>query len=299
MAAKIKSKSEIAVDVFIYLIIALASITFIYPIIYVFSVSVSDLAAINAGKVWLYPVGFNLDAYRVVLTDKMILRGYMNTILYSTTGPLLLLLITSLAAYPLSLKKFRARRILSIYFIITMFLNAGMIPNFILIKNLKLIDTIWAIILPMALNVWDILVLRTSFESIPISLHESAYLDGANNFRVLLQIVIPLSIPTYAALFLFSMVDHWNSFFPALLYLTSYEKMPLQNVLRKLIVDADVLSGAATRGIATHAAGVADDTFVESLKMAAIIVSIGPIILIYPFLQKYFIKGVLVGAVKG
>ncbi len=299
MAGLIKSKSEIVVDVFIYIIIILATLMFIYPIVYVFSVSVSDLEAINAGKVWLFPIGFNINAYRVVLTDSMILRGYMNTILYSTTGPLLLLLITSLAAYPLSIKKFRARKILSIYFIITMFFNAGMIPNFILIKNLNMIDTIWAIILPMALNVWDILVLRTSFESIPLSLHESAYLDGANNFRVLLQIVIPLSIPTYAALFLFSMVDHWNSFFPALLYLTSYEKMPLQNVLRKLIVDADVLSGAATRGIAAHISGAADDTFVESLKMAAIIVSIGPIILIYPFLQKYFIKGVLVGAVKG
>ena len=280
----------------------LFSFVMLYPLLYVFSVSVSDLHAIMLGKVKLFPVGFQGQAYRITFLNPDIWRAYLNTILYSVTGTLLVLLINSLTAFPLSYRDLYGRNVLTIFFAITMFFAGGLIPTYLVISGLGMIDTIWAIILPTAVGPWYIIIFRTNFEQIPRSLIEAAEMDGARSWGVYLRIILPLSKPILATIALFAIVGHWNNFFGPLIYLSSNSKMPLQVYLRSLIVtptfESAHIAGAwldmLRQGESAHIAGL-----LEALRMASILVSLGPILLVYPFLQRYFVKGVLVGSFKG
>ncbi|MGQ9630928.1 MAG: carbohydrate ABC transporter permease [bacterium] len=286
-------------DIANYLFLSFVLFVTLYPFLYVFFVSISDPAAVSRGEVGILPMGFQLATYTIVLRNQMIARAYLNTILYTVFGTFLTLLITCLTAYPLSQTRLRGRKVITVIYAITMFFSGGLIPTFLVVKNLRMVDTIWAIIIPWSFGTWYIIIARTNFMRLPESLIESAYIDGANDWQVLFHVVLPLSKAILATLTLFIAVGFWNNFFTPLIYLNSANKMPLQIVLRQLLMfDQNTIQGLP--GIVREKlSGMTGPGLLISINMATIIVATGPIILIYPFVQKYFVKGVLVGAIKG
>ena len=273
---------------FLFLLITL------YPFWYVVIVSLSDGKAVLSGQVGLLPVNFTLDTYKVVLRDSSILTGFKNTVLYTTLGTLINLVCTSMCAYPLSRPDLLGKKQIMGMIVFTMFFSGGMIPSYLVMNQMKLIDTIWAMVLPGAISTYNMIVMRTFFMGIPESLHESACLDGANDWQVLVRIVLPLSMPIMATMLLFYAVGHWNSYMNALLYLNSKSLFPLQSILRNMVVDGQ-LSEAQTQ-----VGGGSSFTVIETtMKYATIVVSTLPILMIYPFVQKYFVKGVMIGSLKG
>jgi putative aldouronate transport system permease protein len=280
--------------------LSLLTISIAIPFIYMFAISLSSPVEVGNSRVYLIPKGFNLEAYITVLQDNQILQSYWNSIRYTLLGTFYVLLIGCLTAYPLSVPRFRARRVLTIIFTVTMFFSGGLIPSFMLIKNLGLLDTSWAITLPVAFSFWNIIILRTNFQAMPQELYESAFIDGANDWQILFKIVIPLSKPILATIALFSSVGLWNAYFAPLMYLTSADMQPLTIILRRILIMNEVLSeGALNQANILEVDPVAAAGRMTSVRMATIFVTIGPIVLIYPFVQKYFVKGTLVGSIKG
>jgi putative aldouronate transport system permease protein len=262
-----------------------------------FAISVSDPAEVGRNSVVLWPKGFNFQSYRRVFEEGQIMISYWNSIRYTALGTAFVLIIGCLTAYPLSLQKFRAKRFLTVLFTITMFFNGGLIPTFMVIRNLGLLDTIWAVTLPAAFSFWNIIILRTNFQSIPKELIESAYMDGASDVHILVRIVIPLSKAILATIALFASVGLWNAFFGPLLYLSSPDMQPLTILLRRILVANESLSDTDMAGMDADPIMTLGRTL--GLRMAVIFVTIGPIVLVYPFAQKFFVKGALVGSVKG
>jgi len=275
-------------DVVNYIILALVGFIMFYPMYYVFIVSISGASYINAGTVSFIPRGIQFAAYETVFKSERIWSGYRNTFLYTGLGTLICLICTSLCAYPLSRKDFYGRKTLTVLVTLTMFINGGLIPTYLVINKLQMLNSMWAILLPPAISTYNMIVMRTSFQSIPDSLVESAYLDGANDITSFCWIILPLSKAIVATMTLFYAVYHWNSYFPAMLYLNDLKKYPVQVIMRDIVIggDANEIAGSTT-------------VLATNYKYAVIIVSIVPILLIYPLLQKYFTKGVMVGAVKG
>ena len=271
----------------------LVGLATLYPLIYVFSMSISAQEYVLRQEVWFLPKGFSLASYKLVLENQQIWTAYRNTLWYTTVGTIVNVLLTLLGAYALSRRQFFVRRQLSFLITFTMFFTGGMIPLFILINNIGLYDTRWAMILPTAVGAWYLIIAQSFFASLPESLEESAKLDGANDFVVFLRIALPVSKPIIAVLILYYAVGHWNSYFNAMLYLPSVDLQPLQMYLMK------ILTQASTELAGNMSAGIERDNIVEQLKYAAIIVAVLPVLCVYPFLQKYFVKGVMVGAVKG
>ena len=271
----------------------LVGLATLYPLIYVFSMSISAQEYVLRQEVWFLPKGFSLASYKLVFENQQIWTAYRNTLWYTTVGTIVNVLLTLLGAYALSRRQFFVRRQLSFLITFTMFFTGGMIPLFILINNIGLYDTRWAMILPTAVGAWDLIIAQSFFASLPESLEESAKLDGANDFVVFLRIALPVSKPIIAVLILYYAVGHWNSYFNAMLYLPSVDLQPLQMYLMK------ILTQASTELAGNMSAGIERDNIVEQLKYAAIIVAVLPVLCVYPFLQKYFVKGVMVGAVKG
>jgi len=278
-------------------LLCLLLLIFIYPFLYMISVSISDTFAIARGEVVLYPVGFQLQAYKAVFRNTTIWRGYMNSFLYAGLGTILTIIICSLPAYVLTVKEFKHKKIFTTFFVITMFFSGGIIPLFLVIRNLKLLDTMWSIVIPPALSAWSIILFRTNFKQIPDSLTEAAKIDGANHIWVYAKVIIPLSKAILAVVAIYSFVGYWNSYFPALMYLTSAEKQPLMIVLRKFVV---VGNFRGEMEVTLNELGEKQDGIglQRSIKMAIVLVSILPVITIYPFLQKYFISGFMIGGVK-
>jgi ABC-type glycerol-3-phosphate transport system permease component len=277
-------------------LLIIATAAFLYPFVYVLSVSISDSTAIANGQVWLWPVGIDFRAYRYVLSNDKILAAFFNTVMYAVVGCLLTLVLNILVAYPLSIKGFKAKGLVVTFFAIPMFFSGGMIPTFLLVKSLGLLDTMWSFLLP-AVGMWTIVMFRANFQNIPDSIHESAYIDGASHWRILFQLIIPLSKAIIAAITLFTAVGIWNSYYGPMLYLSSPSKYPLQVVLRAMIQgQMSIWTGKSLFDITGSGNPIGMN---RAMKMAAIIVSTGPIILVYPFLQKYFVKGVLIGSIKG
>ncbi len=274
-----------------YTILALVGFIMFYPMFYVFIVSISSAQYINQGMISFLPKGINFEAYERVLQNKDIWIGYKNTILYTVLGTFINVVLTAMCAYPLSRKEFYGRGPLTIVITLTMFISGGMIPLYLVINNLKIMNTMWAILLPSAISTYNMIVMRTSFSSIPDSLIESAYLDGANDIQILAKIIMPLSKAIIATMVLFYAVSHWNSYFPAMLYLNDKAKYPVQVIMRDIIIESDMSQAGDMSGMANVAA--------TNYKYAVIIISIVPILMVYPFIQKYFTKGVMVGAVKG
>ena len=283
--------------VFNYSLMFLLSLAFIYPFIYVIAVSLSDVGPVTRNEVWLLPRGgMDLLGYQIVLNDDTILRSYLNTIYYCLAAWIVGIVLTANIAYGLSISNLRGRGLFTILLVIPLFFEGGLIPTVLTIQTYGLMNTVWALVLPGAVTLFHVVILRTNFQVLPASLRESAAMDGANHMTILWRIYLPLSKAIIATLSLWIVVRQWNSFFAPLLYLVDDRKYPLQLVLRKLIVEQVQRGGASLDAPSSHDIQTG---LVEKLKMAAILVSIGPIILVYPFLQKYFIKGVLIGSIKG
>lgn len=267
-----------------------------YPLIYVVSASFSDPMDIFAGKVWLLPSSPTLKGYKTVFDYPDVWIGYGNSVFYTVFGTLINVFMTVLAAYPLSRKDLKYRKPIIMLFTFTMLFNAGMIPNYLLIRDLHLLNTRWALLLPGAISVYNMIIVRTFFMSnIPDELLESARLDGCSDFRFLLNIVLPLSGAVIAVITLYYAVGHWNQYFNAVLYLTDKNTYPLQVFLRNILLENSINDLSAG-----SVANESERTYLnELLKYSLIVVASAPLLAVYPFIQKYFVKGVMIGAVKG
>ena len=289
---KFKKKLRLGIADYILYLVLFVLISFtLYPVIYTVSVSISDVNAIALGKVKFLPVGFTLDSYKAIFMDNAIIRAYGYTILYSFTATFFFLIFTSMLAYALAIKEFCFRKIFTIFLIITMFISGGLIPFYLTVLSYGLEDTIWALVIPGSVSAWYVIIFRTFFHGLSPSVREAAYIDGANDFIILWRIFVPLSKALFATMILFSVVEEWNRYLYALLFLRDSSKYPLQMILRQMLISFDYEE--LNRKVEIFKVNEA------SIKSATILVTIFPIMCIYPFLQKYFVKGIMVGAIKG
>ena len=286
-----KSPGERAFDAVVLAILVLFSLLIVLPFMNLVSISVSDEYAIMGGKVSVWPVGFSFQSYLRVFQTKTIVSSYMNTILVAVVGCTASLLLTAMAAYPLAYGQFDGKGIYNAIIMITMWFSGGMIPSFIVMSKLKLVDSLLALVFASLLSAYNILILRTFFSSISISLVESARLDGANDFKVLFGIILPLSKAGLATIGLWVFVAHWNDYMNPLLYLRSVDKYTLQLVLREMVLTSE--SSSLVELIEGNRTALP-----EQLKHAAIVVAMVPVLAIYPFAQRYFVSGILLGSVK-
>lgn len=274
------------------LVISLIALVCLYPMIYVLFASLSNSALFIQHRGLLFkPLEFTLDSYVQVTKHPMILRGYLNTIFVVIAGLATNMVCTLTGGYVLSVRDFKWRKLLNRLVVFTMLFSGGMVPQYLTVKAVGLLDSYWSLILPVAINTFNLIIIRTAFESVPESLAESARLDGANDFIILFRIILPLTMPSVAVIILYYGVQHWNSWFSSMLYLQTRQKYPLQLILREILLQNDTSTMTAGGG---DTIGMSD-----TVKYAVIIVSTLPILCLYPFLQRYFVKGVMVGAVKG
>lgn len=265
----------------------------LYPFLYVLFASLSDPTEMARFRGMLfYPKGFNLEAYKAVMDNPMILTGYRNTIFYVAGGTAINLLMTTLGAYALSRRNVYFSNSIMFMIVITMVFNGGLIPTFLLVNSLGMLDTPWALLLPGAVSSFNLIIMRTAFQAVPVSLEESARIDGANDWTIMSRIIVPLSMPVIAVMILWYAVGHWNSYFSALIYLRDRDLFPLQLVLREILISN------STDSMTTDAAASDRLDIGITIKYATIIISTLPILCLYPFLQKYFVHGVLIGALK-
>ena len=298
---KKKSKRKININdrIFNYIVavvVTVLTIAVLYPIVYIVSASFSSSTAVAQGKVWLLPVDLSLKAYEAVLGYSDLWLGYRNTIFYVIVGTIINVAMTIICAYPMARRDLWGRKSLSFFFTFTMLFSGGMIPNYILVKNLGMLNTVWALMLPGAMSVYNMIVARTYIESnIPHELLESSRIDGCNDVNFFFRMVLPLSKAIIAVLALWYAVGHWNSYFSAFLYLTEKELYPLQIFLKEILVQSEFNTEMLT--------DVKEALEMQNLKLllkyAVIVVSTVPLFAFYPFVQKYFVKGVTIGSVKG
>lgn len=281
------------------LVMVILMIVCLYPMLYVLFASLSDSGKLMAHSGILFkPIGFNTAAYSAVVQNPNIINGYKNTIFILVVGVCINLFMTSLAAYFLSRKNVMFKNLVMGLMLFTMYFSGGLVPNYLLVQNIGLYDSIWALILPGAISTYNLIIMRTNFQSIPESLEEAAFLDGASHLQVLWNVILPLSKATMAVMVLYYGVAHWNAWFHASIYLQDKAKYPLQLVLKEILIANDTTSMAGQMG-SSGGTGVDDQSIGESIKYACIVVATLPILCIYPLLQKYFVKGVMIGAVKG
>jgi putative aldouronate transport system permease protein len=266
----------------------------IYPMIHILAASLSDSAAIAAHRGLLFfPKGFSIYSYQLVLENPYVFTGYKNTIIYVVLGTLLNLILTTLAAYALSRQQNKFRNIIMVMITFTMYFSGGLVPTYMLINELGLSDTRWVMIIPGAISAYNLIIMRTFFAGIPVSMEESAKIDGANDFTVLFRIFVPLAKPVIAVMTLFYGVGHWNAWFNASLYIQNRDLLPLQVILREILIQN------TTQNMTTSVEGFDKMQVAETVKYATIIVATLPILALYPFMQKYFVKGVMIGSIKG
>lgn len=275
-------------DVVVTIIMIFIALLFLLPLLYVLSCSFTDPDVVLTGKASLFPIGFTTTGYKKVFENTLLMSGFKNSLIYTTVGTLISVTIQMLAAYPLSRKDFKLRSPINFIFVLTMFIGGGMIPNYLLIVNLNLLNTMWAVILPACCSVFSIVVVRTYMEnSISYELQEAARVDGCSDFGIFMRIVLPLCRPIIFVITLFAIVGFWNSYFSALLYLSDTSLFPLQRVLQDILVVSESGVGGETPAVQ------------EQLKYVTIVVSSLPLLIIYPFFQKYFEKGMTIGGMKG
>lgn len=289
-----KSLSDQIFTTVIYTLLIIILIATVYPLIYVVSASFSNPLDLVKGNVWLFPKGFNLNAYKKVFQNKDIMNGYVNSMKYTIVGTTLNVVMTTMAAYPLSRKDFKGRNVIMLLFTFTLFFNGGLIPTFLIYKNtLGLYNNIWAMVLPAAVNVWNLIIMRTYFQSsIPMEVQEAAFIDGCSNVGTLTRIILPLSKPIIAVMTMYYSVAHWNAYFNALIYLKDRSRLPLQMIIRNILI-VSIAGGDSGESLVDQV------LLSEGVKYAVIVVASIPMLLMYPFIQKYFVKGVTMGAVKG
>ena len=291
-----RSKSDLAFDIFNYVLLGLAALVVLYPLYFVVIASFSDPDAINTGRVVLWPVGFNTMGYEKIFADAKIWRSYSNTIFYTLLGTTINIFLTMMFAYPLSRREFFGRKFLTFFMMFTLYFQGGLVPTYLLMQDINLYDTPWVMVLLPALNVFNVIIARTNIQNnIPEELYEAACLDGCSHLKYFWKVVFPLSKTIIAVLVLYYGVAHWNDYMNGLIYLRDEGLYPLQLVLRGILVQnqasASVMSDVESM--------MAQQKAAELIKYGLIIVSALPVLVIYPFLQKYFEKGVMVGSVKG
>ena len=290
------SKSDTVFYVISGIIMTVLLVIALYPMIFVLSASFSSGDAVSSGKVILWPVEFNLEGYKTVFKNDDILRSYWNTLLYTVVGTVINVAMALITAYPLSRRDLKGRNFLMMIFTFTMFFSGGMIPAYININNLHLMNTFWVMVLPGALSVYNMIITRTFIQSnIPYEMLEAASIDGCNDTRYFFSFVLPLSKAIIAVNALFSAVNHWNAYFNAMIYLNDREKLPLQNIMRELLV----LNEMNLSDLMDPEQALLLLNSVAVLKYSLIVVATVPILCAYPFTQKYFVKGVMIGSVKG
>ena len=289
--------SERTSDIILIVITAVVLFIVAYPLYYVLVASFSNPYDVYAGKTFLLPSGFTLDGYKAVFADPNILTGYANSIKYTVIGTVFSVTMLYISAYPLAQKDLPGRKLLSLFFIITMYFGGGLVPTYLVVKQTGLINNMWALFLPGGVGVGNMIIVRNYFQnSIPHELIEASEIDGCSKLKTFLRIVIPLSMPIMAVMVVFCMVAYWNDWFTALIYLTGAEKAPLPLVLRNVLIKSSVSASQAC----TISGGFAElNKVTEMIKFSSIIVAAAPMLIVYPFVQKYFEKGFMAGAVKG
>ncbi|MBU5465485.1 carbohydrate ABC transporter permease [Virgibacillus sp. MSJ-26] len=291
------SLSDKAFDVINTIFLLIILVLVVYPLIFVLSASISDPAAVSSGKMWLWPVDITFKGYERVFADNAIWRGYGNTIIYTAVGTAIHLFVLLPCAYALSRKELMFKKGILWFILFTMLFNGGLIPTYLVVKSLGMLDTMWAIVIPNVVGAWSILVARAFFQqSIPDQLVEASKIDGASDFYIFIRVVLPLSLPIVAVMALFHAVNLWNQYFNALIYLSDRDKFPLQLILREILVVNQMQLNDPGAGVAES---LVDQVKTAGLiKYAVIIVSSLPLLLVYPFIQKYFVQGVLIGSIK-
>ena len=284
-------------DIILAAIAIIVAFLVAYPLYYVLVASVSNPYDVYAGKTFILPSGFTMDGYKSVFADDNLLTGFLNSVKYTVIGTVFSVVMIYLTAYPLSVRNLPGRKFFSIFFIITMYFGGGLIPTYLVVKQTGLIDSIWALFLPGGVAVGNMIIVRNYFEnSIPGSLIEAAKIDGASQWKTFYKVVVPLSKPIMAVVVVYSMVAYWNDWFTALIYLPGQQKAPLPLVLRNILIKSSVTAAQAS----TISGGYAElNKMTEMIKFSSIIVAALPMLIIYPFVQKYFEKGMMAGAVKG
>ncbi|OAS16716.1 carbohydrate ABC transporter permease [Paenibacillus oryzisoli] len=287
-----KTKFGVA-DLLIILILFGVVAATLYPFVYMLAVSFSDSTHILKGEITLWPKGFNVEMYKIVLHDPRISSAYINTIRYVLVGTLVSLIMTAMGAFAISKKELPHHKLFTLLIVFTMFFSGGMIPTFLVVKSYGLVDSLWSMVLPTAVSTWNLIVMRTFFSAMPKELEESGKMDGLTDIGIFFRLVLPLSKAVLATIGLFYAVGIWNNFYSALLYLRNQDMFPLQVVLRNIVLQGQINSA--------NVSSVGGDNLVvdDALKFTTILVSTVPILLVYPFLQKYFVKGVMIGSVKG
>ena len=296
-SGKLTGLSEKSSDIILVAVCAVILVIVAYPLYYVLIASVSNPYDVYAGKTFLLPSQFTLDGYKSVFADPSILTGLINSFKYTIIGTIFSVVVLYLAAYPLSVKELPGRKFLSIFFIITMYFGGGMVPTYLVVKETGLINNMWALFLPGGVAVGNMIIVRNFFEnSIPKEMIEAADIDGASKWTTFIKIVVPLSRSIMAVMVVFSMVAYWNDWFTAMIYLPSPNKAPLPLVLRNILIK----SSASASQASTISGGFAElNKMTEMIKFSSIIIAALPMLIIYPFVQKYFEKGFMAGAVKG
>ena len=288
--ARIKQKmGDRMFDVVNYTLLTLFLLAAAYPLYFMLIASISDPGLVLSGGVTFWPRGLNLNAYNRVFKYELVGSGYLNSIYYTVVGTAINLTLTLTAGFVISRKDLLGRRVIMMFFTITMFFGGGMIPTFLVVKELGLLNTIWGILLPSAVSTYNMILMRTFFRQIPQSLVEAAELDGCRDFGVLFKIVLPLSLASLMTIGMFYAVGHWNSYFPAVMYLTTNKSLnPLQIILRQVVLLNEIVENASST----------ENVMAEGIKYATIVVAMLPMLCVYPFVQRYFVKGVMVGSVK-
>ncbi len=291
-----ETRSDRAFNVVNYVLLGLFLLAVLYPLVYIFSASMSDPQAVVSGRVWLWPVDLNFNGYQTILEYHSIVRGFLNSVFYAVVGTTINVTLTLLAAYPLSRRDLFGRNAFMVLFAFTMLFSGGLIPTYLVVHELGLLNTRWALILPTAMGVWNMIITRTYYQvTIPHELLEAARIDGCDDFKFFTRIVLPLSKPIIAVNALFYAVAHWNQFFNALIYLTDESLFPLQLVLREILIQNTVDPAQ----VPDASELLRRQELRELLKYALIVVASIPPLLAYPFVQKHFVKGVMIGSLKG
>jgi len=277
-------------DIVVHLILLMITISILYPLLHVVAISFSDNYSIMANKVFVLPKGFNLDSYKHVFASGKVIGGFRNSLIYTMAGVTINVLMTVVMAYPLSKRYLIGRSFFVKMVMFTMFFSGGMIPTFLIVKELHLLNTLWSLVLPNAIWTMELIIMINFFRSIPDSLYEAAYLDGASEFQVLLKVAVPLSKASVATIGLNFFMGHWSSYYLPMLYLNDSDKFPLQLVLRAMLMEAQEMEKDKFigEGILTPA----------GVKNATIVIAMIPVMIIYPHVQKYFVKGVMIGSIK-
>ena len=290
-----KSLSSKVLDIVVHTVMIIVLTVTLYPVLFVLAASFSSKVAVDAGQVTIYPIGFHFDNYRLVFSETRIMRAFANSVRYTAIGTLANLAVTGMMAYSLSRKQLAFRKFYTWVIIIPLYFSGGLIPTFILMVGLGFYGSMWALILPNLVGITNLIIMRTFFQSLPLELEESASLDGANDLLIFFRIILPLSKPVVFTILLYYLVGYWNSWFSAFIYLPDAKMAPLQLVIRELII----MSQSILESVESGTINVLGEINLNGIRYATLFVSMIPMLVIYPFIQKYFVQGVMIGSLKG